>query len=226
MANAGRVNAIIIVAKGSRATAAITEFVAANINAITQRGIVVEFKYSTPDNRAALERKGITATPTMVIGKNIFTGHPNIIRALTPNRDRKMGPGPGSLTDEEAIQREMMREMVNKGEEPDDKELRDEEIRKKMGEMQARRPVMAGLPTGDKPVPGGRNLRSKADQGQKFDSDNDFINASRRDNIVPTPSERQYSDADGQATLEDYFNREADSMGRQHKKAGWRRPAV
>lgn len=221
-----RVNAIIIVAKGSNATTLITEFIGKHINAITQRGIVVEFKFATPANQEALRRKGITQTPTMIIGKNVFVGHDNIIRALTPNRDRKLGPGPGSLTDEESLQREMMREMTNRTEDPDEKELREEEIRKRTAEMQSRRTVMAGLPPGDKPVPGGRAVRQKADQGKKFESDNDFISASQRDNIMPTPTERTYSEIDGQATLEDYWNREADSMGRQHKKTQWRRPTA
>lgn len=225
-APATRVNAIIIVAKESRATTAITEFVSVNMAAITQRGIIIEFKTVTPANQDVLRRKGIKSTPTMIIGKNVIEGHPNIIRALTPNRDRKIGPGPGSLTDEEAVQREMMREMVNRGEEPDDKELRDEEIRKRTSEMQAKRTVMVGLPPGDKPVPGGRVVRNKPEAAKKYESDADFVAASRKDNIVATPTERSYTEMDGQSTLEDYFNREADSMGRQHKKAGWRRPTA
>ncbi len=221
-----RVNAIIIVAKGSRATNAITEFVGANISAITQRGIIVEFKYATPENQDALRRKGITSTPTMIIGKTVFVGHPNIIRALTPSRDRKMGPGPGAMSDEEAVQREMMREMTNRSEDPDEKEMREEEIRKRTSEMQAKRTVMVGLPPGDKPVPGGRVIRDKPVATKKYDSDADFLSASRKDNIVQTPTERNYTEMDGQSTLEDYFNREADSMGRQHKKTTWRRPTA
>lgn len=224
MANNRRVKAIIIITRGSRSTAILTGFIDQHLEAITQRGITIDFKCATAENKTTLERKGITQTPTMILGKQLFVGHASIIQALTPARDRKLGPGPSSISDEEAIQREMMREMVNRNDEVDDRELREDELRKKMSEMQARRPKMEGLAKGDRPVPGGRNIRTKGDASQKFDTDNDFLAASRKDNIVHTPTEKTYSDMDGAATLEEYFNREADNYGRKHNKPGWRRP--
>lgn len=227
MAQPDKVEAHIFVNKQSRATLEVTNFIASNLAAINHV-VKVKIVYINDDVKRMLVAKKITTVPAMLLGGKVYVTAEVIIRALTPARRRVDDMGLAVTNPEEAIMRDQMREMANKGEqEADQADDRDADIRRKMAEMQQRRPVMVGLGKNDKPLPGGRPVKQKSETPQVYDSDQSFVQASRRDNIETTPVNTGYSELDGMAALEEYRNIEADKQGRQHKQGKtWRRPAV
>lgn len=227
MAQHPKAEAHIYVNKESRATQEVTNFISKNLDAINQ-SVRVRVVYINDSVKKTLISKGITTVPAMILGGKIYVTADVIIRALTPVRRRVDDLGLAVTNPEELIQRDMLREMANKNDQESDiADNRDAEIKRKMSEMQQRRPVMAGFKDSPPPLPGGRPIKQNSEPMATYDTDAAFIQASRRDNIGSTPIGSEYTELDGLAALEEYRNVEADRNGRVHKGGrGWRRPAA
>jgi hypothetical protein len=181
-----------------------------NLNKI----LIINIIQVTKSNLSEVKAMGVTRTPTLVYNKKLYVTLEKIIRILTPPQNAKETYGPG-IEDPEDLIRRYHSGVIDSDDSPgdgDEKELRQDDIMRKMAAFQKRRPQMEGVPEKAR-LRGGRKVvaRHKKD---KFNSDDAFRKESGVDEAEETPGFGHH-EYDGPSMLEDYYNREADNFGRK-----------
>jgi len=180
--------------------------------------------YIDKKNVAAAQKIGISRTPTLIYKDKHYVSLEKIVQVLTPPKRAKLGFGLSANSPDELIHSYhdgIMNAQDNDDDDDDPRINRDEDIRRKMAAFQKKRPQMKGV--GDeKYIKGGRKVVAKSVKS-KFKSDSEFREAAGIDEIKATPSKKYYDDEDGDSILEEYYNSEADKMGRKpnHKPIRW-----
>jgi len=202
--------AILFVQKQTAITNNIANYINKNITVISQH-VVLKRVYVNTTNAAQLK---VTKTPCLRIGNKNIIGIEEIMNALTPPKKNVESYGIGALSPDEQILQYQFNIMNSEDSEVSESELRADEIRQKSEAFQKRRPAMDGCEKGPF-IRGGRKIINNKTTPTSFDNDEDFYKASRKDNIVFTPTAKYEDNLDGDSILEDYYNIEADKSGRK-----------
>lgn len=193
-------------------TQLLTQFIAKHIKQINETHEIVTVKV-TADNTPTLRNKGITRTPTMIYNGKMIIDINQMKAILTPASRAKETFGVGNTSPEELLDmynRSILHSDPNEDE--DNGALNFDKVREGMIAMQKRRPVMDN----DKHNTGGYKLPVKPAKKQPvFTDDDSFMAVSGVDNISQTPVSKYGDEYSGESILEDYFNDEANQMGRK-----------
>lgn len=201
---------VIYVNPQSDSTKQLMSFIADNIDEINKR-VNIERILVTKNNFAAIQRRGIQKTPTLVFENKQYIGAQKIMRILKPPSAHRDNFGAAS-SPEEMIQKFMAREAqmsANEEEEDNSGAIQDSQLRQKLSAFEKRRSEMIG---------GSKNpvTRPKANGKQKaktFDNDEDFVGSIDRGE--DTPTENYQTEEDGALIWENELNMLADQMGRK-----------
>ena len=133
----------IYVNPSSDTTNILMGFIAENIDEINKR-VVVERVLVTKRNFKDLQQRGIKKTPTLVYEGKQYIGAQKIMRILKPPSAYKDNYG-ASTSPEEMVQKYLARAIApENGEEEDEVENRDTQIRQRMAALDKRRQEMIG----------------------------------------------------------------------------------
>ena len=216
------IEVMLFVSPDADTTKRLDKFLADNIDEINRYLYVRRIKV-TSKNVAEIKRRGITETPTLVVKGKIISKLARVIQFLTPPDKARTNYGYGVTSADDYVNQYQM-SLISKPEDEDvddtdanDPERRREEIRQKMASMQKRRPEMREVPNQQK-IGGGRKLKTTAPAQSKFETDDEFMVASRTDNIDETPIKRYMEEADGDQILENYYLDEAFQAGKKVTK--------
>jgi hypothetical protein len=219
MSSPAKKKVTIYVQPGAKSTIILTKHISKHIDNLNKI-LVINIIQVTEKNVASIKKMGITRTPTLISGKTKCVVLKNIMQALTPPQNAKERYGVDVGSPDELVQKYFDGVINTQDDEGDDDPQisREDEIRRKMSAFQKRRPEMRGLDDKDKYIRGGRKVVTRQAKKAKFDSDTDFRQAAGIDEQEETPHRRYLDDQDGASILEDYYNAEADKMGRKPNK--------
>jgi hypothetical protein len=207
---------LIYVQPKAKSTEVLTNFIGKHIDQINEN-LMVKLIKVTAKNVQIIKAKGIERTPTLVYEKKKYVSLEKIMKMLTPPAENKDHFGYGNTSPDDLVH-SFHDAIISTGDddEPDDDspEMRGQVIRQKMAAMQKRRPEMQGVES-NKKIKGGRKVKSGTPGKTKFESDADFVKASRTDNMELTPFKTYMDDADGDLILEEYFLDEANRSGKK-----------
>ena len=195
------------------------------LNELNKRNIMIKFINVNSSNSDRLKKQNIVRTPTLVNGNIHKIGVTNILQYLISCVKRRETYGKGVASPDEMMAN-YQKNVLADGDNEEKTDLLDEAVvRKKMEEMQKKRPQMAGV-VGPNKISGGKPIKvNRGKQSKKFSDDGageqEFIEASGI-NVVNTPAQKYEKSEDGDLTLEDYYLEEAEKqLG--HKKTIKRR---
>lgn len=207
-------------------TEQLLDFLAEHIDQINIQFRVKIIKVSKKHqkNLALAKKLNIEKTPTCVyrydkngkVEEKHFVHIRNIIRFLLPRVATKDHYGFGNTSPDDLVHK-FQDKVLAAGEESseDSEELNSKNLQARMNDFQSKRTKMVGVDSKHK-IKGGRPIsENKVKVNKSFKNDDDFLK--RMDNIQTTPVENYETDQDGDAMLEDYYNKEADAFGRKHK---------
>lgn len=208
---------VIYVNPTSDSTKILLKFIGKFIDQINEH-LVIKMIKVTKQNVDQVKAKGIERTPTLVYERKKYVSVEKIIKILTPPAEQKDHYGYGITSSDELVH--TYHDAILNADDDEDAldednpENRADVIRQKMAAMQKRRPEMSGVDS-TKKLKGGRKLKNNPMGKRKFESDDDFVKASRTDNIESTPIKGYMDEADGALLLEEYYLEEAKRSGKQ-----------
>src|SRR6185437_1254188 len=209
--------ATIFVNPDSKSTKLLEQFLVKNIDRINEYIYINRIKV-TPKNVAAVKRKGIEQTPTLLFNNRKYVNLERIIKLLNPPAENKDHFGLGNANPDEMVYQYQSGILDTGDENGEDLELdpetRSNVLRQKMAAMQKRRPQMDGVENSRK-LKGGKKVIARQPIKSKFNDDEEFRRAARIDNISETPSKRYMDEQDGEMILEDYYLNEALQSGKK-----------
>lgn len=179
------------------------KFIAANINTLNNY-ILLNIIYITPNNIEATRKCGITCSPTLIVKTNKHEGLASVIDFLR----RQMSSIDDTSTSLEQFQSSIMnpRALAEDADEVEEDVCRQEEITRKMQEIQKRRPVMKDV-NDEQKIRGGRPIKASSRKpGTSYDDDAGFL----RDAGEEYKDIKMYDVNEGDAVLEHYYKTEAD----------------
>jgi hypothetical protein len=220
--SARKTKIIIFVNSKAASTKILTKHVSKHIDALN-KVIHLEIVRVTEKNVAQIKQMGVTRTPTLLYKNKKYVSLEKIIQILTPPKHTKESFGLDIGSPDELIHK--YHDGVINAQDDDDEDdpriSREDDIRRKMTAFQKRRPEMLGVEKIRK-IKGGRKVVARTVKS-KFRNDNEFRQAAGIDGQEETPRKQYFDDQDGESILEDYYNAEADRMGRKpnHKPIRW-----
>jgi hypothetical protein len=204
----------------SNSAKTLSEHLAKHIDGLNEI-VLINFIYISSNNAAAVQKKGIRRTPTLVYGPRKFEGLDKIIQVLTPPKKGKETYGYGVSNPDEMMhkwQTDIIDAGVS-GEDEDDETdntnpvARENQLRQKMAAFQKQRPRMEGVPSKNK-ITGGRKIKAGGAQ-KEYGNDDDFLRDTNTLNVKQTPTSSYVEDTDGELILEDYYLAEAYKDGKK-----------
>jgi hypothetical protein len=186
---------------------------------LNKHNVIIKFIKVTSENAKTItKQQNITRVPTLVDGNIHRVGVASIVDYLTSKMKKRETFGKGILSPEEQVNKYMQREMDSHDDEESNGEtLNGDTIRKRMADMQKKRPEMAGMPEKSK-ISGGKPLQINKKPQPKFSADGDgdleFVKQAGKANVVQTPTQKYDSEDSGNLILEEYYRDEAFKCGK------------
>jgi hypothetical protein len=211
----------LYIKQDAKTTKILLNFIGKHIDAINKK-FVIKSTMVTSKNAAEVKSKGVSRTPTLIVGKQKYETLEKIVKVITPATERKEGFGFSTRSPEELTQSYLDGVLNSKDDDDDPVSGFDEDFRRKMANFQKRRPAMEGVEKSSM-LKGGRKITAKKKVPQSFSDDSEFQEFAGVNNLENTPSDKYFSETDGDALLEEYYNKLADEGGRKpnNKRIRW-----